>query len=191
MNPLITIGKSIAVVIAVSGLAACETPPAPPLMSPWQAEIAYGYSEGRLEDDRLDVTYVSPSQSTSLNRSRREEDATAARELAVDLATWRAAEIAAREGFAAFVIEDTRLDVEVELYRDAPYFPRFGLADPVSGYRFVQDHGQDFRAAWLQARARLTVALKHQAGPGTLDAEATVARFEKKYPMARQYPGGY
>src|SRR5690606_23146247 len=89
-------------------LGACQSAPAPPLMSPIEATRSYGYAERQLAPDRWEVTYVGPIRNTSRFPGPREADEAAARAQVFDLMLWRAAQIAQHEGYHGFRVEQTR-----------------------------------------------------------------------------------
>ncbi len=126
-----------------------------------------------------------PRARTWLDREKREREVEQARGLVYDLALWRAAEIAVENDFAAFTVEDSRTDVEVEIVEALPYYPYYDFPyHHRLGYHGLYDYGYGFRSAWLRARATLTVVLLARATDGSFDAAATARRLEKKHPNA-------
>ncbi|NQU72504.1 MAG: hypothetical protein HQ514_18285, partial [Rhodospirillales bacterium] len=73
---------------------ACAFAPARPLMSAWDEESGFGYSERKIEETIWEVTYVGPFLRTHLNPARRAGEVKRLRAAAEDLALWRAAELA-------------------------------------------------------------------------------------------------
>ncbi len=183
------LARSILALIAVAGLAACATGPRPPLMTPLTPGVDYGYAEEAVGDARYRITYVTPSLRTAFDREGRKGDAAWARALALDLATWRAAELAREEGYAAFRIDDRRVEIEVVRYDDAPRYPNVYLGLPSGAARYPP-HGflRPFRSAWLQARAILTITLVRKPGGDALDARKTIERMGRKHPEGRLPP---
>ena len=167
----------------VSGLAACAAGPSPPMMSPLSPGVDYGYTDEAIGNDQYTVTYVTPSLRTAFDSEKRKGDAAWARALALDLATWRAAELARADGFDAFRIDDRQVDIEVATYDDAPRFPDYYLGQPLGANRYPP-HGfmRSLRSAWLQARATLTITLVKKPGADTLDALKTIKRMSRKHP---------
>ncbi len=155
--------RYIVATILLLALAGCQAVPRLPLMSPLEAGAGYGYAERPLGDAHFEVDYVSPTMLTSPVRDEREAQVAEVRELASDLALWRAAELAAGRGFAAFTVDDRRTDVEVEVIDEAQYLPRYGpyrgRALSPFGYPGFYDFGPPFRGAWLQVRVTLTITL--------------------------------
>ncbi len=178
----------IALVIAI-GLSACATGPRPPLMSPLSPGGEYGYAEEALGGGRVQVIYVTPSLRSAFAPAQREADAAALRALALDLATWRAAQRALKDGFPAFRIEDRQVDVEVTVYGEGPQFPDRYLGHPRGTYRVPSPTVMPWaRSTWVQARATLVVRLLRAPAEGALDARATVERMRRKRPEGRLPP---
>jgi hypothetical protein len=119
-------------------LAACSATPSPPrpAMVPLGSANDYGYSEVRLQDDRYQVSYISPRQRVSASRSDREAEVARERTRAHDFALWRAAQLAQEKGFVALEVleEHTDSDVDVTVgrgYRPDPFFyGYYGYRDP-------------------------------------------------------------
>jgi hypothetical protein len=167
---------------------ACVTDPARPLMSPWDKDAGFGYSEQRVDKSRIAVTYVGPFMRTRLNPADRAGEVKRLRAQAEDLAVWRAADIAKAKNYPALEIVERRSEVSIENYDDNPRIIRYGLAHGQSGFRYDQTRSPGFRSAWIQAKAVVTVILKRQRGEKDLDAAATADRFAGKYQGARTLP---
>ena len=176
----------------VAALAGCQVGPRAPLMSPLEAGGDYGHSDRQLSERRYEVSYLGPSVRTSLAPANREEDAEVARGLAYDLALWRAAELALENGFAAFAVEDSRADVDVEVIEDGPYFSRVDAIPTYdfqgTGFHRIQPRIPRLRSAWLRARVTLTVVLHAAPSDDALDAAQTVERLKDKHPGALAPP---
>lgn len=166
-------------------LAACETPPARPLMSAWEPATGFGYSERRLDAARFEVSFTTPFVRTVLNPEQRRRDGDRMQALAYDLGLWRAAEIAIRENFAALAVEDRQGDITIETYEDAPQVQRYGLAHKLGGVRYPLSIAPSIRSTWIKGKAVLVIALKKKAGKGDLDARATAAQLAAKHANAR------
>src|SRR4051812_42030692 len=54
--------RLVSAIVAVAPLAACETGPKLPLLSPIEQAREYGYSETQRGPDSYEVTYLAPSQ---------------------------------------------------------------------------------------------------------------------------------
>ena len=184
----------VACIAGLVALAGCQAAPRLPLMSPLEAGAGYGYAERPLGDAHFEVDYVSPTMLTSPVRDEREAQVAEVRELASDLALWRAAELAAGQGFAAFTVDDRRTDVEVEVIDEAQYLPHYGpyIGRTLSpfGYHGFYDFGPRFRDAWLQVRVTLTITLLSELVEGALDAAQTVEELKQKHPDALLPRGG-
>lgn len=153
------------------------------MMSPLSPGVDYGYTDEAVGNDQYTVTYVTPSLRTAFDREQRKGDVAWARALALDLATWRAAELARAEGFDAFRIDDRQVDIEVVTHDDEPRFPDYYLGQPLGANRYPP-HGlmRSLRSTWLQARATLTITLVKKPGADTLDARKTIKRMSRKHP---------
>ncbi len=180
--------KIVALAAVATVLAACETPPARPLMSAWEASTGFGYSERRLDKARFEVSFTTPFVRTVVRKDQRKRDTARIRALAYDIGLWRAAEIALREKFVAFEVEDKQGDVVIERYDDTPRVQRYGLAHPLAGYRFTQSAGPRIRSTWVQGKSVLVIAMKKAVGNGALDARKTIARMARKHANARSMP---
>ena len=175
----------LAFAAVAAGLSACETWPVRPLMSPFDAANGFGYSERRLDQGRIEVSYVTPFVRTMLDPEQRTKDIARLRGLAFDLAMWQAAETALREKSAAFAVRDRQSDFVVERYVETPRAPRYGLAHPLGGYRFTRGTAPDLRSAWLQGKAVLVIVLTDKAGKDGFNARETADRLAKKHARAR------
>lgn len=179
--------------LAAAVVAACQTGPTRPLMSPFDEREDFGYSERRLSDQRYEVSYQGPNKRTWVDRERRGEDIEEARGLTYDLALWHAAELTSENGFAAFTVEDRRSEIVVEIIEDAPY-PFYGYTDYTHGFHHLGGHhfyaypAPILRSAWLQARVSLTVDMMAEAAEGAFDAEATAERLKAKHAGALVLP---
>lgn len=167
---------------------ACATGPARPLMSAWDKESGFGYSERRIEESRMEVTYVGPFLRTHFNPKFRADDVKKFRALAEDLALWRAADLAKAGNYPALEIVRTNTDITIESYEDRPRIFRYRLAHSRGGYRYEQIRVPGFRSAWLQAKAVIVVVLKRKRGEKDLDADETAKRLAKKHHGARTLP---
>ena len=184
--PTGAVARRATIALVVFGaLAACQTGPRLPLMSPLEEGGHYGYSERQLSENRYEVVYVGPSVRTWLDREKREVDVESARNLAYDLALWRAAELAKEHEFAAFTVEDRHSDVEVEIIDEGPWIPHYGFRHHRQfGFYGIHDYGLAYRSAWLQASATLTVVMQTEVSEDGFDAAATAQRLKKKRPEA-------
>ncbi len=188
MKTPILVLRAFAAPFLAAVLAACVVAPRAPLMSPLEAGGGYGYSERQLSGDRFEVNYLGPRMRSSVRRANREADTERARNLAYDLALWRAAEVSLQNGFPAFLVEDKRTDIEVEIVDEALYFPYHDAFDDHGLYHSHAFHFYDarygFRRVRLQARATLIVVLLKRPRAGAFDAAATAESLKRKHPDA-------
>lgn len=181
---------------AVLLLAACETVPAPPLLSPLQTAKRYGYAERDLGDGKYEVTYVGPTRRVSRFSPEREADIAAARGQASDFMLWRAAQLAQMHGAPAFRVGQIRSDVDtyVQNYTDDPFWgspfgPWYGPPYAPGhrfGYPFYQwpYAGPISTYAHLLPRVSADVTLHRTPEPGDYLAEEVIERLRKSYPEA-------
>ncbi len=162
-------------------LSACGTAELRPLMTAWTDGAGFGYSEKRLDNDRIEIRYVTPFVHTALDPKNRGDKAERLGELAYELGLWRAAQLAIDSKCPAFAVESRKDEIDVESYNDTPRAQRFGLADSQGGQRFIQTPSPEFRSKWMQAKAVLVVSLKRKEEKDDLDARATAGRMEKKH----------
>lgn len=192
MPPARTILRAFAASLFVAALAACAAAPRMPLMSPLDDGGGFGYSEQQLAADRFEVSYLGPRTRSSVRREKRAADTETARNLAYDLALWRAAVLSAQHGFPAFVVDDKQTDVEVEIVNDelyTPFFPgihRHGLHR--SHFDSFHGYGQGFRRVRVQAQATLIVTFLNRPKGGAFDAAATIESLRRKHPGALSVP---
>src|SRR5258708_39363843 len=83
-------------------LAACETVPPAPLLSPLEVAKSYGYSEVSLGEDRDQVTFVGPTRRSLRSEASRQPVAAEEATPAYYFAIWRAVTIAHARVFPAF-----------------------------------------------------------------------------------------
>lgn len=181
MNRRRGFARIFSVAAAALLLSACGTAELRPLMTSWNAGVGFGYSEKRLDDDRIEVRYVTPFIRTALDAKKHGDKADRLRELAYELGLWRAAQLAIDGKRATFAVESRKDEIDVESYDETPRVQRYGLAHPQGGYRFIQTPSPEFRSAWMQARAVLIITLKGKADKGDLDARATADRMATKH----------
>jgi hypothetical protein len=155
-------------------LAACSATPSPPrpAMVPLGSANDYGYSEVRLQDDRYQVSYISPRQRVSASRSDREAEVARERTRAHDFALWRAAQLA--QGYYGY---------RDPWYWRRPWYPYrpgyFGdpFYDPFygPGYYYERPH------ASLRVSARLVVRFFKTTGDDARAAADISAEMTKTY----------
>jgi len=167
---------------------ACAKLPSRPLLSEWHGEYEFGYVDKRLDSTHVRVNYKTPFVRTTLNVRQRTEQASRIVDLSFDLALWRAAEIAVRDGFPAFRVSVRHSESAVDRRSAEISAPRFTLAHPLGGFRIVENSAATFRSAWLQGSTTLDIALKLEKGADDIDARATIDRLYKKHAGANAAP---
>ena len=180
-------------------LAACETTPRPPLMSPLTetGRAGYGYAERPIDSTTLEVTYVAPYRRSSRFPVERDADAAAARAQAYDLMLWRAAQLAEAKGYPAFRVKQSRSNVDTQIeeypYPDPwfgpPFFaPRF-YRRPYHYYPYpYYPYAGASTSAYVQARVSADVELVPSAQPGDYVAADVIAQARRTYPTAEGGP---
>ena len=183
---------TIALTLVTGLLAACETGPRAPLMSPISAGAGYGYDETVVDEGRFEVRYSGPRQRSWSSRQKRDADVAAARELTYELALLRAAQLAAADGHPAFAVTDRQSDVDIEILHELAYGDPF-LATPYHPYgpygpfNIYSLHMMGyfpplFRGAWVQAETRLAIDMLDAATEHGFDTAATLERLEAAHP---------
>jgi hypothetical protein len=176
------VGRSAVSAIAAIAVAGCVAAVPPrPVMSPWSENARFGYTDHMLDATRVEVTYRTPYTPVATDPTARSLRVEEVRELATDLALLRAAEIAHSRGSPAFAIVDTKFDTETEIHTSAGSIPRYGYRHTLPGVRAIERPGPDIYTTWLQGEATLRAVLKQRAGPGDIDAAATISRLSAKY----------
>ncbi len=181
---VVRLGGAVALAAA---LVACQTGPAPPLLSPLDQTKRYGFAERDVGPDRVAISYVGPRhRAPSYAPTPRDADTQPARIEALDLATWRASQIALARGFKGFRLIDreTQLDSRPDaLYPGADWGPWPYWRYPGG---FIYGPPGYYAAPYLeiQARATVTALLLHELRPDDLDAATAIARLRATYPGA-------
>lgn len=191
-------GLPAAVLIVL--VAACAQGPRPPLLSPIEASHEYGYAEKSAGGDRFVVTYTGPLKLTSTIPERRDGDAQAARNQALDFAIWRAAQIAQAQGYEGFRVTDKRTDVDTysdSSYDTGPFCSPFGTnIDAFGVYRGgALGYGYGSPSCYppslyarLRARATIEVTMLHGAEAGDYRTADMLAQLQSTYPGADRNP---
>ena len=125
----------IAMLATAVALAACDTVPLPPALSPLAVAKYYGYSELPLGDEQYQVTYVGPYRRSLRSAGPAQEASAAQRTMVFDFALWRAAQLALSRGFPGIRISNVRSNVNTyaDDYYDTFYGPGFY---PYGGYPY-------------------------------------------------------
>ena len=186
---------SIAILLAVLALAGCGDTRYP-LLSPIAQVGSHGYSDTPLGTDRYTVAYVGPSRLSPSAPAARERDAVAARTEALDLAIWRAAQLAQGAGFAGFRIirQSSTVDVSPQaVYYDQQFYGPFGANVGAGGIIRPPSVGTTAPMSYpespsdrLQGRASVDIELLRSPGPNDLVAKAVIDQLRTKYPEAEK-----
>lgn len=187
-NSYTNAGIPAALVAAAFFIGACATDPVRPLMSAWDDNAGFGYSERKIEPARYEVTYVAPFLRTHSNPVLRAADIKKFRQLAEDLALWRATDLAKAGKYSTLQIVKTSSDMVVESYNVDPHLVRYGLSHSDGKYRFVQRETPAFNTAWLQAKVVIVVILKNLRGENDEDVDSLAKRMAKRHHGARDLP---
>ena len=180
--------KLMPLAIATLLSSACVIIPARPLMSVWNKESGFGYSEKNIGKSRLKITYVAPFLRTPSGLTRREADMTRLRTLAEDMALLCAADIARTGNYVGLKAVTTRSDVTIERYDDNPRIVRYGHAHVRGGFLYEQIRAPAFRSTWIQAKEVIVVILKRKRVEDDLGVAETAERLVKKHQGARTLP---
>jgi len=176
----------LAALALVLALAACATGPAYPLLTPLTTAKQFGYAETQQGADRYSVTYITPTAlSSALAGAPQDPDAEAARTLGSDMATWRAAQLAAAGGFAGFHLSDRQADVTFfPDPLDVAFPPPFWGPGWWRARQPLWQQGGPWLPPRLLVSAKVTVEVRllHAPGEDDLVAADTMARLEKAYP---------
>jgi hypothetical protein len=195
--------------LALVAVSACSAPAPRPAMVPVGEVGQYGYSTSPADSNRFEVDYVTPVLRTSLRDSAREEEIEAEKLRAYDLALWRAAQLAQERGYAAFIVEESSHDADVEIDEGGYYGNRYGYAwhnhfgNPygrypygnLGYYPYFAYHPYAFGHyerphASMQVHVRLLIREAAPDEASALDTAATIARLALAYANAT-WPARY
>jgi len=173
--------------IGALALSGCAAGPEKPLLSPL-VQGSFGYAERPTGGDHWSITYVAPVRRTVTAGDIRTKDTAAARAQALDLAMWRAAQIAQAQGYQGFRIDTRNFDVDVQA--DSPYFDPFFYRGPLyrdyalwgGAYPFPSYVSSPF--ADLRSVVTLDVTLTNQPQSDEFVAAETIAAMRRAYPGA-------
>lgn len=176
---------------AIAGaLTACETRPAPPLLSPIETAGAYGYADTALGDNRYQVSYRGPSQRSLRSPDARQQTAAAEHTQAYDFALWHAAQIAQAQGFAGFRVSNVRTNVDtlVDDSYDPLYGPDYSPFRRPWGWRPIGPYWGPYGGLspylYVQTAIVMDIALLQSLGAGDYGASDTISQLTKTYPGA-------
>jgi hypothetical protein len=191
-------------------LAGCASPAPKPAFAAYGQSGNFGYSETRLADDAYEVTYVTPYVPTSADPGQRDAALADQKGKAYDLAVWRAAQLADKAGYPAFVVENESRDADVTVrtqpvfpntynplwnyYNNGPVYqtsPFYGNPAYQSGSGYYHYGRDSYNSYGQQAVATITaqirVRLVKEATSGSLDSKATETQLAARYGSAT-YP---
>ena len=156
-------------------LAACAAEKQRALYSPLDPGTPYydnyGYTETKVTDGTIEITYLSRDEGTIPYLDYVEQMKEALEQRAHDFALWRAAEATLENGFPHFAVEETTARTRKHIVGRDPDLT------PISAN------------IWLQPMVTLRVRLLPEAKAGatdTYDAKAVIAVYESSYPQARE-----
>ena len=195
---------SLCILAMAAALSACATGPDYPLLSPVQIAHGFGYSDEALGSDRFTVTYLTPVAHSYGYRYDPQPAEHGARDLALDMAVWRASQIALDKGFKGFHLEDRSSSLD-SVHRGGfeSFGPPFGPFPYYRGYfgpyeyhgyygsyePWRWDYGlDDPPRSTLQAEMRLTIQLRNELVAGDYDAADSIAQLRRTYPQAEGTP---
>jgi hypothetical protein len=192
------IRKTILVLGAALLLAACSSGPRAPLFSPFESNGVYGYSDGAVEGDRVSVTYTGANRRGFGYTGRNSEIERKAVDEAVDLALWRAAQIAKARGFKGFTVAESRIDVrtyaEPGYYDDTPFAGvgiGAGRSGTVTGLGVGTRWGPSANSGYsgIKVTANLVIDLRNDAQEKFYDADDVITQARQSYPSAESPRG--
>jgi len=170
-------------------LAACAAEKQRALYSPLDPGTPYydnyGYTETKVTDGTIEITYLSRDEGTIPYLDYVEQMKEALEQRAHDFALWRAAEATLENGFPHFAVEETTARTRKHIVgRDPDLTPYHNYNYGVFiGYWVYRTN------IWLQPVVTLRVSLLPEAKAGaadTYDAKAVIAVYESSYPQARE-----
>ncbi len=170
-------------------LAACTTPePTFPLLTPIQTAKSFGYSEEIQADNKVEVTYVTPTTQAygfRYSASPAEKDG---KDLGFDLAVWRASQIAQARGFLGFKVLESHFNVDAftanGYYDPGPFFfahTGFRTRRGFFGGGF-SDGFYEPPQRTVQVQAKVNVQLTNELSPGDYNAAESLAQLHVRYP---------
>lgn len=182
--------------LVILAMTACGGAGRYPLLSPIAQAGSHGYSEEPLGGDRYIVTFVGPSRLSASAPAARDRDAQGARQEALDLAIWRAAQIAQSAGAAGFrvVNQSSTVDVAAQpTYYDQQFYGPFGsnvgaggIVRPPSVGASAPMNYPESPTSRLQGRASVDIVLVRNLGPDDLVAADVIGQLRIKYPDAER-----
>jgi hypothetical protein len=164
-------------IVTLAAAVGCATPVPADLMVPKSADANYGYTEKQISARSYEIAYVGPEIYTEQTRKAwLTEIAETAKRTSHDLALWRAAELAAANGFKGFTVTAAKGAVQRYIvgrdYENVPVHQFEGA--PVRKLEY-------WSGTYLRGQARLTVELTDEAAEGAYDAAQTAAEMRNRY----------
>ena len=184
-------GRSARLAISIVGLALAGLVAGcgerAPLYAPLAAGIDHGYSDRALAPDKYAVAYDAPPfHSQAVSKKGRDSEVQRRVQLAYDMALWRAAELASRNGYPAFVTSDRTNTIALERhdYSDLPEHPQCYSPSTVGIINCGPFTPPDYLDGYVIIRAHvaLTAQFETSATPGSLNADDTIAKLKAQYP---------
>ena len=170
--------------LAILALAGCAAP-GPPLYSPLSEAGTFGYAEERLANDRFQVTYAAPRQTTFVvSRFDRASNGEQRLALAYDLALLRGADVAAQQGWTHFAVAARDNDTRVDVIGDRGFYRPYSGRHRHRHDRFYYNRFSYRDYAVIYATVGLTVERRDGSGTDVFDTQATLQRLLAKYPGA-------
>lgn len=170
-------------------LGGCATGPSYPLLTPVDVARSFGFSDTRLPDGRYEVSYVAPAIQGFGYRFDQSPTEKQGKSLAMDMAIWRAAQIAQSQGFQGFSVADTKSNSDIQqrsAYYDDPWGDSAWGPGPYWGRRRPPFGWGDYNPpeTSVQVQVKLAVALSNSLKPGDYNAADAIRQLRQTYPGA-------
>jgi hypothetical protein len=176
-------------------LAGCKSGPVYPLMTPLQVAQSFGYDDHPLGDNKYEVLYVAPQQNAIGFRYDTTPTERAQKDMAFDLATLRAAQMAQQSGWKGFDVIDKHSSTDNQFY-DPWYDNGWGDCGPWGwggGWGWHGWGGWGGRCGWdggfynppeqrVQVEVKLTIVFVTDVKPGQYSAQSVIDQVTARYP---------
>jgi hypothetical protein len=173
---------SILVLAMLTVVGGCAQESPRPLLSPRSAGDEFGYTEQRLDETRRQIDYKTPFYAVSTtDPQNRAAQGQGVREMALDLALLRAAELARSEGYPALKVLDQTYRFDTKVFDETEIPQRGPGGRRMGGLRLPQGPRTDAQSAWIQGEGIVEVEFKRQPAAGDLETDATIDRLRAKY----------
>jgi hypothetical protein len=186
--------RALGVLVLAAALAACETTPSAPLLSPLGVAKYYGYGETPLGEDRYEVSFVGPTRRSTRAEATRQQVAAEQRTQAYDFAVWRAAQLALAGGFTGFSVSNVRTHLDSHADDLDPFWGQGFYGPGPFSYRYPwgpywgPPYWGPSPYEYLRTDAAIEVRLLHALQPGDYDAHDVVEQLRQTYPGAEGAP---